>query len=233
MAPRFGPNAVRTNAGSVDPVTGDVKRRRYDSEVRTEQAAATRRAVLEAARELFVEHGYAATPVAAIARRAGVAVDTVYASAGRKPAIMAHLVETALSGTDDAVPGPERDYVDRIRATSGGRAKLGVYAAAVATLGERLAPVHRALAEAAVTDADCAALRAAVADRRRANMLLFVADLRATGELRPELADDEVADVVWATNSAEFHALLVGGRGWTTERFAGWLADSWARLLLV
>ncbi len=213
-------------------VTGDVKRRRYDSELRAARAADTRWSVLTAARELFVEQGYTATSVAAIARRAGVAVDTVYASAGRKPAIMAQLVETALSGTHDVVPGPERDHVARIRATAGARAKLEVYAAAVAALGERLAPVHRALAEAAVTDADCAALRASVAARRRVNMLAFAAELRATGELRTDLDDDDVADVVWATNAAEFHALLVGGRGWTTDRFGSWLADSWARLLL-
>lgn len=213
-------------------MTGDVKRRRYDSTRRAERAAATRRAVLDAARELFVAQGYAATPVAAIAARAGVAVDTVYASAGRKPEILALLVETALSGTEDVVPGPEREYVDRIRTAMDARAKLAVYGEAVAAIGERLAPVHRALAEAAVADPDCAALRAAVAARRRQNMLAFAAELRTTGELRAGLSDDDVADVVWATNSAEFHALLVGDRGWSTDRFGQWLADAWARLLL-
>lgn len=223
---------LRTNTGSVDLVTEDVKRRRYDSALRSEQAARTRRAVLQAARELVVAQGYAKTSVAAIAARAGVAVDTVYASAGRKPAIMTQLVETALSGTDDVVPGPEREYVARIRAADGARAKLVVYAGAVAALGERVAPVHRALAEAAVTDPDCAALRASVDARRRANMLLLAAELRGTGELRDDLSDDDVADVLWAFNSAEFHGLLVGGRGWTADRFAGWLADGWCRLLL-
>ena len=71
------------------PVEDDVKgagRRRYTSAVRTEQATATRRAVLRAARELFAERGYAGTSIAAVAAHAGVAVDTVYAAAGRKPA---------------------------------------------------------------------------------------------------------------------------------------------------
>jgi AcrR family transcriptional regulator len=39
-----------------------------------------RRAVLEAARELFTEHGCVATPIGAIAARAGVSPETVYAS---------------------------------------------------------------------------------------------------------------------------------------------------------
>ncbi|MET0763855.1 MAG: helix-turn-helix domain-containing protein [Blastococcus sp.] len=213
----------------------DVKppaRRRYTSPARAEQAAATRGAVLQAARELFAERGYVATSVAAIADRAGVAVDTVYAAAGRKPALMRELVETTLSGTDDAVPAEQRDYVIRIRAASSAREKVAIYAAAVAEIGIRMAPVHRALAEAAVSDPDCAALRAEISARRANNMRLFAADLRATGELRPDLTDDEVADIVWSMNAAEYRALLVGERGWSAERFGTWLADAWTRLLL-
>ena len=206
--------------------------RRYTSTVRAEQAAATRRAVLRAARELFAEHGYAGTSIAAIASRAGVAVDTVYAAAGRKPALLRELVETSLSGTDHTVPAAERDYVVRVRAAATAREKLAIYAAAVAEIGVRMAPIHRALVEASVSDAECAALRAEISARRARNMRLFAADLRATGELRPDLSDDEVADIVWSMNAAEYRALLVGERGWTAERFGTWLADAWTRLLL-
>ena len=211
----------------------DVKStRRYTSAVRAEQAAATRRAVLDAARALFTEQGYAATSIAAIAVRAGVAVDTVYAAAGRKPALLRELVETSLSGTDQAVPAERRDYVARVRAAATAREKIALYAAAVNEIGVRLAPVHRALAEAALTDPDCAALRAEISARRAANMRLFAADLRATGELRPDLDDDEIADIVWSMNAAEYRALLVVERGWSGERFGTWLADAWTRLLL-
>jgi AcrR family transcriptional regulator len=214
-------------------VPDDVKStRRYVSAVRAQQAVATRRAVLDAARELFAENGYAATSIAEIARRAGVAVDTVYAAAGRKPALLRELVETTLSGTDQAVPAEQRDYVVRIRAASSAREKIAIYAAAVSDIGVRMAPVHRALAEAAVGDADCAALRTEISTRRAANMLLFAADLRATGELRDDLTDAEVADIVWSMNAAEYRALLVGERGWSAERFGTWLADAWTRLLL-
>jgi AcrR family transcriptional regulator len=216
-------------------VTEDVKtpeRRRYVSARRAEQAAATRRAVLDAARELFVEQGYAATGISAIAERAGVAVDTVYAAAGRKPVLLRALVESAISGTDEAVPAEERDYVKRLRSAPTAREKVEIYAAAVAAIGVRLGPVHRALAEAAITDADCAALKAEISARRAANMRLLAADLRGTGELRPDLTDDEVADIVWSMNAAEYRALLVDQRGWSAERFGDWLADAWTRLLL-
>ena len=211
----------------------DVKTsRRYVSAVRAAQAAATKRAVLSAARELFAEQGYAATSVAAIAVRAGVAVDTLYAAVGRKPVILRQLLETAISGTDDEVPAVERDYVHRVRAASTAKEKIALYAAAVSEIGVRMAPVQLALAEAAQTDPECAALRAEIDARRAANMRLFAADLRVTGELRTDLTDDEVADIVWSMNAAEYRALLVGGRGWSAERFGSWLADAWSRLLL-
>lgn len=214
-------------------VPDDVKsRRRYISARRAEQAAATRAAVLDAARGLFAEQGYAATSVAAIAARAGVAVDTVYATVGRKPVLMRELMETAISGTGQAVPAEERDYVRRLRAAPSAREKIEIYAAAVAEIGVRMAPIHSALAEAALTDADCAGLRAEIDDRRAANMRRFAAELRATGRLRPDLSDDEVADIVWSMNAAEYRALLVGRRGWSAERFGAWLADCWTRALL-
>src|SRR6478672_55695 len=104
----IGPKRIRTDSGSLVLVPDDVKSpRRYVSVVRAEQAAATRHAVLAAARALFTEHGYAATSISAIAARAGVAVDTVYAAAGRKPVLLRELVETSLSGTDQTVPAEQ------------------------------------------------------------------------------------------------------------------------------
>ena len=211
----------------------DVKgRRRYASALRTAQAAATRHAVLEAARELFTEHGYAGTSIAAIAERADVAVDTVYAAAGRKPALLRELVETSLSGADQAVPAEQRDYVVRVRAASSAREKIAIYAAAVSEIGVRMAPIHRALAEAAVGDAACAALRAEISSRRSPAARRRRAACWPPGELRRDLPDDEVADIVWSMNAAEYRALLVGERGWSADRFGDWLADAWTRLLL-
>ena len=60
----------------------------------------------------------------------------------------------------------------------------------------------------------------------------FAADLRATGELRADLTDDEVADIVWSMNGTEYWVLLVGERRWSPERFTTYLIDAWSRLLL-
>jgi hypothetical protein len=72
----------------------------------------------------------------------------------------------------------------------------------------------------------------AVSERRARDMREFAADLRATGELRDGLTDDDVADAVWSMNAAEYWDLLVGRRGWSPDRFAGWLADTWTRTFL-
>lgn len=62
-------------------------------------------------------------------------------------------------------------------------------------------------------------------------MRLLTADLRATNELREDLDDDDVADLIWATNSPEYFLLLTS-RGWTTRRYTDHLIDLWTRLLL-
>jgi len=206
--------------------------RRYHSPRRTEQAARTRHDVLVAARELLVEQGYAATTIADIARRAQVAVDTVYATVGRKPALLRELVETAISGTDEATPAEDRAYVIAIRAAETARDKITIYARAVTDMQQRMAPVFLALRDAAATDPASGALWTEISQRRAENMRLFAADLRATGEVRSDLTDAEVADIVWSMNAAEYWELLVTQRGWAPARFTDWLIDSWARLLL-
>lgn len=206
--------------------------RRYHSPLRAEQAATTRRAILDAARALLAEKGYAATTISDIARRAGVAVDTVYAAVGRKPELLRVLIETAISGGDDAVPAEKRDYVMRVRAATTARDKIAIYAAALAEIQPRLAPLYLAVREAAPSDPACAALWREIADRRAGNMRLFAADLIATGDVRDELDEETLADIVWSMNSAEFWTLLAHERGWAPERLASFIADAWVRLLL-
>ncbi|NIH77932.1 TetR/AcrR family transcriptional regulator [Amycolatopsis viridis] len=216
----------------MEDVNAGQPRRRYHSPRRAAQAAQTRQAILTAARDLLAESGYPAMTVAQVARRAGVAVDTVYSSVGRKPQLLHALAETALSGTDAAVPAAERDYVQQIRAATAARDKIGIYAQAVARIQLRLAPVFLALGDAAATDPATTELWDDLTDRRARDIHRFAANLRATGELRGDLSDDEVADVIWSMAAAEYWVLLVHRRGWTPDRFARWLTDAWARLLL-
>jgi len=211
------------------PMTAPVKRR-YDATRRRQAAARTRAAILDAARELFTERGYTATAMTAIAERAGVALDTVYAAAGRKPDLARLLIETAISGTDHAVPAEQRDYVKAIQAAPDAGTKIALYAAAVTATAPRLAVVLAIIQQAAPGEPDLAALWAEIAERRAANMRRFVADLATVTPLR--LDPGRAADIVWATNAAEMYQLLVGQRGWTLQQYQRFLTDTWTRLLL-
>lgn len=211
------------------PSTG---KRAYHSPRRVEQAAATRHAVLNAARELFVSNGYHASTIAEIADRARVSVDTIYATVGPKPALLRELVESAISGADRAVPAERRDYVKQVSAAATAAEKITIYAHAIGVIQQRMAPVFLALRDAAATDQDCAALWSQIARRRASNMRVLAADLRSTGELREDLTDEQVADVIWSMNAAEYWDLLVRERGWAPDQFAAWLTDAWTRLLL-
>jgi len=211
------------------PMTAPVKRR-YDATRRRQAAARTRAAILDAARELFTERGYTATAMTAIAERAGVALDTVYAAAGRKPDLARLLIETAISGTDHAVPAEQRDYVKAVQAAPDAGAKIAIYAAAVTAIAPRLALVHSIVQQAAPGEPDLAALWAEIAARRAVNMRRFVADLATVTPLR--LDPGQAADIVWATNAAEMYQLLVGQRGWTLQQYQRFLTDTWTRLLL-
>src|SRR6185437_2379943 len=225
-----------TNIARIETMPKEVKipdrSRSYDASRRKRAADQTRRRIVDAARALFLARGYAATTMAVIAETAEVALDTVYASVGPKPALFRHLVEIAISEIDRPVAAEERDYVRQIQAEANAQRKLELYARATRHIQERLAPLFSILREAAPTHPELAALWEEISQRRARNMRLLSAELAATGGLRAGLSLEEVADVIWATNSPEFYLLLVRERGWVPERFEQWLADTWRQLLL-
>lgn len=209
-----------------------LKRRTYDSSARKAAAQSTRQSIIDAARRVFIRKGYAGATMSAIAREAGIALDTVYAAVGKKAALFRLLVETAISGRDEAVDAEERDYVRAIRAEPDAEEKLKIYAAALRAIQPRLAPIFKVLQAAAMQDAELDALWREISQRRAANMRLLAQDLAATGRLRRDLSIPKVADIVWSLNSPEFYLLLVEERGWSAGDFERWLVDAWARLLL-
>jgi AcrR family transcriptional regulator len=207
-------------------------RRRYDASRRQAAARETHNRILREARALFLERGYSATTMPAIAEAAGVAVDTLYATFGPKPSLFRLLIETAISGRDEAVPALNRDYVREVRAEPDPGRKLEKYAHAVRMVQERLAPLVVLLRDAARAEPALSELWHEISTRRANNMRLFTAELAAAGGLRDGLSIDDAADIVWATNAPDFFVLLVQERGWSPEKFEHWLADAWARLLL-
>jgi AcrR family transcriptional regulator len=207
-------------------------KRRYDSTHRQQQAHQTRRAILDAAAVLFVEPGYAATPLTAIAERAGVAIQTVYKVFGSKQALLSALVDVTVAGDDEPVPLAEREFVAEIAALTSARAKLDRYAHHLVETHARQAHVMLALAAAATAEPEAAAIWRKNQDDRRAGMTMFAAELASTGELRPEHTVEAVADVLWLAMDVHNYDWLVRRRGWSPERFRGWYVDTVAGVVL-
>jgi hypothetical protein len=137
-----------------------------------------------------------------------------------------------LGESDEPLPAEEREYVRDIRAATTAVAKIDTYAQALARVLPHTVPLARALLEAAAEDPECAATWAELRERRASNMRLFARDLRATGELRGDLTDDQVADLVWTMNAPEYFE-LVTSRGLDAREYAHLVADVWKRTLLV
>lgn len=214
-------------------MTSPVKpRRRYDSTVRQEQARRSRWAVLEAARRLFLERGYAATTVAAIARDAGVSVETVYKAFGNKPGLVKAVFDVSIVGDDEPVPLLQRGLVQRIRAEPDPRRKLAIYGGHLSEAAPRSVPVQLLVRAAAATDPGAAEVWQQMQAERLTGMTVFAGELHEGGHLRPDVPAGEARDVLWAHSSAELYDLLVAQRGWTPDRYGRWVADALRRALL-
>ena len=207
-------------------------KRRYESAHRQEQARQTRRAILDAAAVLFVEPGYAATPLTAIAAQAGVAIQTVYKIFGSKQALLSALIDVAVAGDDEPVALRDRQFVAEIRALTDARSKLDRYARHLVDTHTRLAQVMLALAAAATADAEAAAVWRKNLDERLHGMTMFAADLASTGQLRPEHTVETAADVLWLAMDVRNYDWLVRQRGWPPERFQRWYVDTVTATLL-
>jgi AcrR family transcriptional regulator len=214
----------------VTDVAGDVKRRRpYRSERRREQAEQTRTRVLDAAATMFQERGYEGASIAAIASLAGVSAETVYAGFSTKRALLGELVERAVRG-DDPKPVPEQAGPQALAAAADQREQLRLFAADITARLERAAPLVAVVSGAAQAEPELAELLRRLHAQRLRNLRILVDALAANGPLR--LPATEAVETVWALTSPELHQLLVRARGWKGPRYAGWLADSLAALLL-
>lgn len=156
----------------------------------------------------------------------------MYASVGPKPVVFRLLLETAISGTDEALSPEQRPYVQQILAAPIAVEKTGIYAKAVCEINQRMAGLQVVLRDAASVVDELAAMREEIAQRRARNLRRFVQDLADTGQLRPGLDLDEAADAVWATSAPEMYHLLVAERGWSRAQMESWLAATWSQLFV-
>jgi AcrR family transcriptional regulator len=207
-------------------------KRNYASTLRAEQARATRRAIVDAASRLFIERGYGATTVDAIAEAAGVSRKTVFTSVGGKLEALKLARDWAIVGDDEPVPVMERPEVHRARKEPDARVILRSYAGMVRRAGTRVAALNLVIEAAEGLDAGARALAEEGRRQRLTGMRDLAGELARRNALPDGLTVDEAADVLWLFNDARAYYRLVAERGWMPDRFEQWLADSLLALLI-
>jgi AcrR family transcriptional regulator len=191
---------------------------------RQRQALWTRRLIVDAARKLFLERGYTATTMDAIAKEAGVAVSTVYAAYKNKRAILRAIREAwheqtrarELNEEASRQPDPEQrlrmvSHAARRQWETGG-AVVAVYQGAAAADREAAAELREALRG------------------RRAALDRVVEGMEAA--LRPGLDAARAAAVLRALCHAEVYRELVEDSGWSPEEYEAWLSQTLKEQLL-
>jgi AcrR family transcriptional regulator len=207
-------------------------RRSYHSPRRQQQAAATRRAILEAAERLFERHGYPATTMEQVAAEAGVALKTVYVAFSTKSGLLRALWDLRLKGDQDDAAVAERPWYREVVEEPDPERQLRGNARNARVVKQRIGGVLKILRSAAPVDPDAAALWRLIQTDFHDNQRVIVERLQAGRALAPGLDVARATDILWTLNHPDVWLLLVGERGWTPDQWERWFADTACAQLL-
>ena len=203
-----------------------IKRSPYKSLVRERQAADTRRRIVEATRQLLEKEGYAGMTIEAIARQAEVSAQSVYAIFKSKTGILIELL-------DESTFGPEYEEAVRKALTADDpETRLRLAAPIARQIHDALSATFDLLRGAGVVAPELAKLeqqRECLRYERQERMIVSLRDVR---RLRQDLDFTTARDIFWMLTSRDIYRMLVRERGWSSQKYQDWLADTLVRSLL-
>ncbi|HWT80511.1 MAG TPA: TetR/AcrR family transcriptional regulator [Candidatus Methylomirabilis sp.] len=209
------------------------RRRIYRSVLRDQQSAATRRAVLDAGRRLFLSQGYGATTIDQIATAAGVSKPTVFTAVGNKQAVLAAVRDVALAGDDLPVAISDREPFQAVLAEPDPYRAIVLMVEHLADLWGRYAPIREVLRGAASSgEPALRELWELAEEQRLIGARKFIDALGRKGPLRDGLSQNAATDIMWTQMSPDNYLNLVVSRGWTVTAYRKWLVDSLSGALL-
>jgi AcrR family transcriptional regulator len=208
-----------------------VKKRLYDNTRRQAQVRATRRRIIEAAKALFIEHGYPATTLEAIAAAADTSPPTLYRLFPSKRTLLKAVLDVSFGGDDQPIAFAERPEVRGARAEPDPLALIRAFARIGRDLMQRSSAIMHVLATAAQVDPDAAQLLEEIRRQRHAGQSRIAAALAALDALDPELQFSDAADIAYTVLSPDVHRILTTERGWTPEQYQQWLIRALSLLL--
>jgi AcrR family transcriptional regulator len=192
----------------------------YRSERRAQQADATRRDIVAAARRLFAEHGYAGTSMIDIARTAGVATQTIYASCGSKRDLLLALNDAIDREADVGALGEQASR------SQDPREILALGVRLTRRLHERCGDIIAALLSAAEVDPDVAATVEDGKRRHRAGATGSAHKLAALGALRDGMAAEDAAALIAVLTWQSIYAQLTREHGWSLDQCEHWITTT-------
>jgi len=203
-----------------------VKKRPYKSLVRQRQAGDTRLRIVEATRQLLQGEGYAGMTIEAIAQRAEVSAQSVYSIFKSKTGILTELLDQSTFGAD------YEDAVRRALSESHPEARLRLAAPIARQIHDAQSAAFDLLRGAGVVAPELAKLEQQRERLRYERQERMIMSLRDAGRLRPELNYATARDIFWMLTGRDVYRMLVRERGWSSQKYQDWLADTLVRSLL-
>ena len=191
-----------------------------------------RRAVVEAARALFVDRGYGATTIEAVSDLSDVPPATVYRLFSSKLGILKALLDVSIVGDDRALPVLDRPEVAALFAEPDPERLLAGFARISVTINERSGQIYQIMASAASSEPEAANLLGQYTQQRQQGQGHIARALARAGVLRPDLRERDAADIVHVLMSPEVYRLFVADRGWSPARYEKWLKNALVQQLL-
>jgi AcrR family transcriptional regulator len=191
-----------------------------------------RRAVVDAARTLFVDRGYGATTIGALSESSDVPVATVYRLFSSKVGILKAVLDVSIAGDDGERPVLDRPEVAAMFAEPDPHDLLAGFARMTVAINERSGPIYQILASAAASEPEAANLLGQYTQQRQQGQGQIARALARSGALRRDLRRRDAADIIHALMSPEVYRLLVTDRGWSRARYQRWLTDTLVQQLL-
>jgi len=197
--------------------------------VRGAKSRATQRKIIDAATDLFVTEGYHATTLEQIAVRAGVAVQTVYFHFGNKRSVLKQAVDVAAVGDDETVAMLDRPWLEEARAEPDPRRVLELWTGYGRDIMTRVGPIMKVVQEAAVVDPEMAEQWSLNETQTAAAFRVLAEQLDTMGALRVPV--EEATDILCAISGVRMY-LVLADRGWSTEQWERFVAETLAHALL-
>ena len=199
---------------------------------RRKKADATRKKIVRAAHREFVDNGFNGATIASIAKRAGVAVQTVYFVFNNKTALISAVIDTAVLGEDKPTIPQESDWWKAAAVEPDAAEAIRIYVRGSGPIFERASIVSEIMRAASLDDPDLRAIydhHERLRDEGFGQMIIAV---KKKGRLKKGLTVRTATDLLLALYGDTMYYTMVVEHGWSHDQYIDWLCAALPGILL-